>query len=294
MAAGILTVGLTSAAPAADTQDNPWLPLYADVMHYSASTGAQVNLADQATVRLKGDLLYIDDMPTARKVLAYMGVPIPDDMIGLLRIPDTPDALGGLLWAPVRFVRSGGIKADEALAFTQDDMLASLRATIERKRKDNPSLPATEVRRWVWPPHYDPEKHTMTYAALFLPPGSPATADGPVVFHGLAFGREGYIEVSMTAGLERAPRAQKAVTDFLAGLTFNNGKGVDPLGRTGAATTSLADAMNMDGFRKAPMVMPSVFADKLVPLVGGGLSIVALLALAFSAYRYRRRDARRW
>jgi uncharacterized membrane-anchored protein len=263
--------------------------LYNEAQARSFGSGARVDLIDQAVVRLSGSMFYVGDYDLAHQILTALKRPVPPEMLGILRGMDGLDSVG-----PVEFVREGPADADVLLSMTPDDLLASLTDSVERTNKAHPDQTQAEVRGWVIPPRYNPERHQMIWAALVVPKTDPEGRGGAVDYNAIAFGRDGYIKVTLTSSLEKAKGVDALLTAFLAGLKFNAGKGLDTLDKVTPVENLTAKAMHIDAFHRAPRQAPVVFADKWVPLVGAAIAVVAGSTLAWYAFRYRRRDARRW
>jgi uncharacterized membrane-anchored protein len=263
--------------------------LYYDAQAHSFGSASRIDLADQATVRLSGTMYYVADYDLAHQILTAMHRPVPPEMLGLLRAMDGLESAG-----PVEFVREGAADADILLAMTPDDLLASLTASADRANKAHPDQPQAEVRGWVIPPRYDPEKHQLIWAALIVPKDSLQSSGGTVEYNAIAFGREGYIKVTITSSMEKAKSIDALLTTFLGGLSFQPGKGLDTADKVTPVENLTAKAMHMDTIQRGPRQMPVVFADKWVPWVGAGIAVIAGSSLGLYAFRHRRREARRW
>jgi uncharacterized membrane-anchored protein len=279
-----------AAPPTANAERESIENLSRAVTHYSYSGPARVELGDQAVVRLSEPMFLLTDLDTSLKVLKLQQIPVPEHLLAVVHAPTETDMQS---WGTVEFVPSGSIDADDMQAWSATDMLTSLQDTVARENKEHPEHPMT-VRSWIQPPTYDAATHQVTWAALIIPQASPKDSGGVVTYNGVAFGRDGYIRISLVSTVERARVAEALITDFLHGLTFNPGKGYDVLAPKAREGNALARVLRMDDFHRAPIKLPSMFADKLVPLVGGGIALVAALALGIYALRYRRREARRW
>lgn len=265
--------------------------VFRDADRYTYGAPSRVDLGTQAVVRLADPLYLLVDMTSALKVLEILRLPVPDRLLGVLRGPVAVDTNA---WGTVEFVPAGSIDTDDMQSWSPADMLASLEETVARKNQQQPDK-QMDVRGWVQAPAYNPQTRQVTWAALILPKDAPRDSAGAVTYHGAIFGREGYIRVSIYSTTERAKAAQSLVQKFLNGITFNPGKGYDVLApKVKESSTALAQVMNMDGLRRAPTKMPSVFADQFVPIVGGVIALLSALALTFYVWRHRRREARRW
>ncbi|HVZ06933.1 MAG TPA: DUF2167 domain-containing protein [Rhodopila sp.] len=265
--------------------------IFMNADRHTFGSPARADLGDVARLRLLDLLYYLPDRDAAEQVLEVIGIPIPKYLLGLIRAP-LPS--GANLWGTVEYVPSASIDADDLQSWSAADLLASIDSTIAAQNKQYPQLP-TEVRGWIEPPSYDAKAHQVIWAALILPKGAPKNSSGEITFNAVAFGRDGFIRVTVFANTEQSATAVAMLKVFLAGLTFNPGKGYDALAAKTHDTKGLAEALRVNELHRAPIqVVPSAFADKVVPVVGAGIAAFALLVLAVWGYRYRRRNARRW
>ncbi len=251
----------------------------------------RVDLAGQATVRLSGDLVFMPAEPGGRVMRAF-DRPTPRGFLGLL------SGGGGLdYFGPVRFVPAGFTDADAMLAFSPDDVLASLRETVEHGNAARVAqgLDPLEARGWVQPPRYDPETHRLVWAALILPKVAPADSGGEVIYNAIAFGADGYIQLSVGASVELAPQAKAMTADFIGAVNFNPGKGYrDAVAGTAPAQNGLAAAMGLDSLRRAGTIGSPLFYDVLIPSIGGLVALIGAASLGFYVLRHMRREGRRW
>jgi uncharacterized membrane-anchored protein len=283
-----------SAAPKA--QDNaPGLldtpdKIFADAMRQSIGGPARADLGPEATVRLDDGQLVVPRDPAVR-LLKVSNKNFPPDLLALLMSSQGMDLPGY-----IRFVPSGYVDADAALGWTDDDFLDSLRDTVEHSNaeREKKGLPELEARRWVRPPHYNADAHTLTWAALIIPKSAPRESDGEIVFYGLAFGRDGYLRVAITSSVEQADEVGQMVDAFLRGVAFRPGKTYieyqhgDPRSPTG-----LAGAMGIDTLHKARDQSSFFASDVLIPTVGALVAGTGAISLFFYVQRHLRRMARR-
>lgn len=265
--------------------------VFTDVLHQSIGAPARADLGPEAAVRLGNDLLIIPHDPAVR-MLAVEGKTPPPGFLALLMGSAGLDAVG-----TVRFVPAGFVDSDSIRQWTAADMLDSLSETVERGNADRISegLPERQVRRWIRPPHYDPAAHTVSWAALIVPKSAPRESDGETIFHGLAFGRDGYIELTIPASVEQAYTVSGMVETFLMGVSFRPGKAYPPPQdapphQPGAG---LAAAMGMDSLHKVRDQGSFWTSDLLMPGVGAGVAGVGAISLFFYIQRHLRRIARR-
>lgn len=263
---------------------------FATAMRQSIGAPARADLGDQARVRLS-DLLIVMPREPAAKFLAVTHRPVPDHFVALLLGPDGINTPGY-----VSFVPSGFIDADSALAWTEDDILDSLRDTVERANAALAAkhLDAREVRRWVRAPHYDPQARQLTWAALIVPKSAPRESGGEVTVHALAFGRDGYIELSLVTSVEQAGDVGRTADSFLNGLSFVPGKAYgDAQPSDPRAAGGLAAAMGIDSLHKAASQASFWSSDRIVPVAGAIVAAIGALSLFVYVQRNMRREARR-
>ncbi len=286
---------LAAAAPAPGSNDARGMldtpdQAFADAMRQSTGAPARADLGDQASVRLDGTLVLVP-RDAATRLLTVTDRPVPKGFLALLMGSDGMDAPG-----IVRFVPAGYIDSDTALAWSADDFLDSLRDTVE---KTNPArvaqnLQEREARRWISPPHYLPESHQLTWAALIVPKSAPRETDGEITFHGLAFGRDGYIEITVVTSVQQADSVGRMVDTFLSGVTFVRGKSFgDAQPGDPRAPGGLAAAMGIDALHKARDTGSFWSSDRIIPAAGGLVAAVGAISLLFYIQRHMRREARR-
>lgn len=251
---------------------------------------ARADLGDQATERLDEDLLIVPKVPAAR-LLAAANRKVPADFVALLMGPDGMETPG-----IIRFVPAGFVDADAALAWSADDFMASLKDTVEHRNPDRVArnLEERSARRWIAPPKYDPETHQISWSALILPKSAPRESDGEITFHAIAFGREGYITLTMVTGVQKADEVGHMVDVFLAGLNFRPGKAYgDAQPGDRRAGGGLAAAMGLDSLHKAEATTSFWGSDTVVPVAGSIVAGIGALALMIYIQRQMRRASRR-
>lgn len=292
--AAILSGGLwlsALAAPAGqEALDSPENALR-DAMRQAVGAPARADLADQATLRLEQDLLFVPKEP-AERVLNASHIAIPKHFVALLVGSQGMDAAGILTFVPAGFVDS-----DTAIAWTPDDILASLRHTVEHRNaaRINQGLEPLDARRWVLPPSYEPERHRISWAAIIIPKSEPRGSDGEVIFNAVAFGRQGYIKLAVASSEQNAEPVKEMLTTFLGGLSFKPGKAYgDNLPGEPRSPEGLAGAMGIETLAKADTASSGGgSSDRLLPIVGGTVAVIGAFALFFNIHRQMRRNSRR-
>lgn len=127
-----------------------------------------------------------------------------------------------------------------------------------------------------------------------IPESAPKESDGEIVFHGLAFGRDGYIELTAEASVEGADAVGAMVDSFLLGVSFKPGKTYADFQKGDrVAPKGLAGAMGINSLHKAADHSSFWSSDVIVPVVGGLVALIGVIALYFYIQRYMRRLARR-
>jgi uncharacterized membrane-anchored protein len=264
--------------------------VFKSAMRQSVGAPARADIGEQATVRLSEGLMMVPRAPAAR-LLRVSKLAVPANFEALLVGSEGMDAPG-----IIRFVPAGFIDSNAALAWTADDMLSSLKDTVERGNPDRAKhdLLEREARRWVRAPHYDPETHQVSWAALILPKSAPRDSDGEITFHAIGFGREGYVELTVVTDMQKAEVIGQMVDDFLFGLNFQPGKSyVDVLPTDARAPAGLAGAMGLVSLHKAESGAGLLAGDTVVPAAGGIVAAVGALSLFIYIRRHLRREARR-
>jgi uncharacterized membrane-anchored protein len=289
--AAILTgfVGTTAIAAAPAAVETPEEIVNA-ALRQSIGAPARADIDDQATERLSDALVMIPREP-AEKWLVVANRQVPPDFKGLLLGADGLDALG-----IIRFVPAGHVDSDAALAWTADDMLASLKDTIERQNADRiaRNLQPLEARRWVQPPKYNPRTHQIQWAALILPKSAPIESDGETTYHAIGFGRDGYVELTVVTDVQKAAAIADMAEGFLSGLAFRPGKAYgDVVPTDGRAASGLAGAMGIDALHKATSSANFWSPDTVFPIVGGICAMIGGVSLFFYIQRNLRRESRR-
>jgi uncharacterized membrane-anchored protein len=227
----------------------------------------------------------------AGQLLTVTGQPAPPDLVGVLLGSQGMRATG-----IIRFIAAGFVDSDAALAFTAEDLLASLKTAVEHSNvaRLQQGLPEREARRWVLPPRYDPETHQLSWAALILPRNSPRESDGETIYYALGFGREGYVQLSIVSDVEQSDAITHMIDSFLASLVFQPNKAyVDFQPTDQRAVGGLAGAMGIESLDKARLTTSVWSADSVVSIAGCIVASIGGLALAVYAQRHGRREARR-
>jgi uncharacterized membrane-anchored protein len=285
----VALVALPDKGSADDLLETPD-QVVASAMRQSIGAPARADIGNQATARLTEALFIVPREPAAR-LLTVSNRPVPPDFEALLIGAEGMEAPGF-----IRFVPAGFIDSDAALAWTADDMLVSLKDTVERGNPDRlkNKLQELEARRWVRPPRYDPESHQLAWAALIVPKSAPRESDGEVTYHALGFGREGYVELTVVTGEQKAQEIGLMEDTFLIGLNFRPGKAYgDELPADRRAPAGLAGAMGLDSLHKAEVRASLLAGDTVVPVAGGIVAAIGALSLFIHIERHRRRNARR-
>jgi uncharacterized membrane-anchored protein len=293
--AALLSILIGSTARAAPPGDSPQLletpdQAYVSALRQAIGAPARAELANEAAARLEENLAIVPKDP-AIHLLTVLERDIPPDFIGLLLGADGIDAPG-----MIRFVPAGFIDADGALRWTPDDMLASLNDTVAHANpaRVKANQEPREARRWIVPPHYNPELHQLSWAALILPQSAASGSDGEITYHAIGFGRDGYVEVSVVTSVQGADEIGRMLDMFLAGLNFLPGKAygdVQPADRR--SPNGLAGAMGLDSLHAAALDTSFWASDMVVPVVGSAVAATGALGLLIYIYRHMRRLRRR-
>lgn len=263
---------------------------FAQALRESLGDPARAELADQAAVRLQDGLILIPREPAIR-LLTVNNRAVPPDFVALLLGHGGMETLGY-----IRFVSAGYTDADTILSWSPDDILDSLRDTVERENANRirQNLQEQEARRWVRAPRYSPEDHQLSWAALIVPKTAPRESGGEITTNALAFGREGYIQLTIASSLQQAENAGHMADSFLQGLSFRPGKAVpDVQPGDRRAPGGLPAAMGIDSLHKARAPGGMWPSDPIVPLTGSVVAGIGAVSLFIYIQRHLRRRARR-
>ncbi|PPQ35516.1 DUF2167 domain-containing protein [Rhodopila globiformis] len=290
-----LPIGAAATSPAAQAAapglfETP-ADAFADALRHSTGAPARADLGPDASVRLSGDLIVVPQDQAAR-LLVLWNLPVPPDLVALLLGPKGMDAPG-----IIRFVPAGFVDDATAASFAADDLQSSLGDTVARgnRARLQQHLPALEVRRWVRPPQYDPAAHQISWAALILPTTAPLGSDGTTTLNAVAFGRRGYIKLSMVTSVQDAGDAGQMFDASLSGLQFRPGAAYGDV-RPGdrRAPDGLAGALGMDALHKKRTMLGAWLLDNVTAIASGFLATVGALSLLVYFRRHRYLESRRW
>ncbi|OYV39033.1 MAG: hypothetical protein B7Z80_08410 [Rhodospirillales bacterium 20-64-7] len=277
-----------AAEPGSNVYETP-VQVFNDAIRQAIGGPGKADLGEDVTVRLAEGQLLVPN-PRAQQLLRLTGRSVPKDLIGLLMDGNGMD-LPGL----IRFVPAGFVDADAITGWRPADFLASLNDSLDRmnaeRRKQNqhPLL----ARGWVWPPHYDRDRHLLSWAALILPDNAPRGSDGAVAYYAVALGRDGFVELSFIASVEKADSIASMSNAFLNGLQFRAGKQYGDVTPTDKrADGGIAGVMGIDAFRRA-RGRSFWSTDAIIPAAGAFAVVVGAISLLFYTQRAMRRRARR-
>ena len=290
--------GALAASPGIGSDDKTALPailetpdqVFLEVLRQSIGAPARADIDDQATARLSDGLVIVPEAQAAR-LLTVMARPVPSDFKGLLLGSEGMEAAG-----IIRFIPSGFIDSDAALAWTPEDMLASLNDTVLRGNAERltHNLQEREARQWVQPPRYDPETHQLSWAALILPKTAARESDGEFTYHAIGFGREGYVHLTIVTSVQKAGEIGRMADAFRLGLYFRPGKAYgDAVPTDRRAPNGLAGAMEIDSLHKVRSEIGFWGPDIVIPVAGGIVATIGALSLLLYIQRHLRRESRR-
>jgi uncharacterized membrane-anchored protein len=263
---------------------------FATALRQSVGGPSRVDLGEQAIERLNENYLFVPKEPAAR-LLTIAHLEVPADFVGILLGPEGMQAPG-----IVRFVPAGFVDADTAPAWSADDMMASLKDTVERDNavRSQANLQEREVRRWIQPPRYNPQAHQISWSALVLSKSAPRDSDGEITFNAIGFGREGYVALCIITSVQKAADIGRMADFFLAGLSFRPGKAYgDTTAGDRRVPGGLAGAIGVDRLLKADLGISFWSSDRVFPVAGGIVAAIGALALFLHVQRTMRREARR-
>lgn len=262
-----------------------------DALSSGVGAPSKVDLLDQATLRLSGKLQYVP-RDIAIRVLTAFRRTVPDGLIGMLRISDREQWL-----ATIRFVGDGFVDPAGLKAWSDDDLLASLRDEIaatnpERERQGQTAL---EVTRWLIPPRYDAPLHVLEWAALTPPVTATRERDSDAEHNIAVFGRDGYLMIEIVAP---ATTLRDGGSDFrliVDNLHFNEGKTFEDFqrGRDRMASNGLEGLLGVRTLRHMTLLEGQLDSDRVMILAVGGSLVLGAGMLGLALVIVNRRRLRR-
>lgn len=290
--AGFLAVGISVAAPtiglAQQTRSAEQASGVAAALNRAMRTaiGApdHVALGPQATLQVPDDMLFIP-RPAADDMVTALGKPVPADYQGLIF-----NQAGGDWFGVLQAVTRGHVDVDEIRNWTANDIIASVRDSVERdneqriQRGDWPR----EVRRWVQAPTLDAAQHRLSWCLLILPKDSRRDAGGEVTCYVAAFSRAGYVRLALTTALDILRRQQAVPDTILTNIAFQPEQAFTDFkpGRDAADPAGLAGVFGIEHLRKADLkTRLRTFGEPLV--IPGSIALFVLLLAGIGAALYR-------
>lgn len=250
---------------------------------------AKIRLADQATLLLPADRVFIPQEP-ARKLAAEVGLELRAGAQGIV-LP----ARDKIEWlAPVEVLLDGHISASRD-QLDGAKLLAAFEASLPQVNAQRAAAgqPAVVLQGWMTPPELD-EKQRLSVCVNVSTENDPAGQDRFFNCEAWALGREGAIKVGVADAAGMAESLKGEAQALAGAIVFDHGKAYadfDPaIDR--AASYSAADLLIHDVSAKAPAApaAPAVaplaenapqgsILDKLTDplvLVGGGMVMLLL------------------
>jgi uncharacterized membrane-anchored protein len=172
---------------------------------------ARVDLLDQATLRMSGDLMFVPRTESAN-LLRATHHPVATDLVGLVL-----DANGTDWFGILHFVDDGFVPAQTVTEWSADDLLESLRTDGAGEAN---AQNEQEVRGWLQAPVYDAQKHSLTWATRFAPKDAPDTVSGQALYHAVLFGRNGYFQLDIDTAVDHLERQREDAAAVLRDMTF--------------------------------------------------------------------------
>lgn len=252
---------------------------------------SRVELLDQASLRLTGEMQFVPRDTAARLLRAYWR-PVPPGMIGLLRYTDRAQWI-----ATLRFVADGFVDPAELKSWSDEDLLASLRDEVaatnpERERQGRSAL---EVTGWLIPPRYDPTAHAVEWAALMPAVNATRERDSEAVHNIAVFGRDGYLLIEITGPAGNLRDGGADYRTIVDNLRYNPGKGFDDFqrGRDRMASNGLETLLGVRTLRHRTLLEGQLDSDRIMILVVGGGLVLGAGGLGLALMMVNRRRLRR-
>lgn len=243
---------------------------------------ASVDLAGQAKLVLGNDYVFVP-RKEANDYMKAAGNGDHPNMVGLvLGKTDT-----GQWMLAIEYVDDGYIREDDAKTWNADDLLKSLtegteEANVERKKAGHDTF---HVVGWIDKPAYDQAKHKLIWSMEAkvdgLPPSDVPGYDRIVNHKTYAFGRLGYLSLTLMTDKADIETSKIHATNILNAVHFEEGKryedfveGTDRVAEYGLAALVVGVVAKKLGF----LAMLGVFLVKAWKLIALG-SVVLLAAI---------------
>jgi len=288
--AALLVLLLPGAAWGQDAQSAAqaeWKAAMAAARKVHVAGPSDVKLADHATFKLPGGLIFI---PAAegKRLLVAMGNRVGSDILGVV-FPASDER-----WFVVmQFHKSGYIKDDDAKDWKADELLTSLKEGTEKSNaaRRTRGIGEIEVVGWVEIPAYDATKHRLVWSLSSREKNEPAGAERGINYNTYALGREGYISMNFVTGMKTIEAEKPIARTLLAALEYNDGKRYTDFN---SATDHVAEyglAALIGGVAAKKLGLFAVIAAffvKFAKLIG--IAVIALGSGAMKMFR-RRKEA---
>lgn len=263
-------------------------------LRIASGGGMHVALGDQATLTVPEHQFFLP-RPGADDLLRAADRPVPSDYTGMIIDDSAAD-----WFALLRVVAHGYVDAGAVTGWTANDVLASVRDTIDHA--NGPRIahgdPPLEARRWVQPPLYDAASRRLTWCVLIVARDARRDAGGEIVCHGATFGQSGYVKLSMTTTLDRWSWQTAIPGTILDQVAFLPGHGYADYraGTDADDPDGLAGVFGVERLRKADLkTRLRAFAQPLI--IPGAVTLIAALSIGLvvllSRWRHLRRPLRR-
>jgi uncharacterized membrane-anchored protein len=187
-----------------------------------SSGPSDIDLIDQATLKLPADYFFVPKAEGAR-VLRALGNVVNDSVfVGLVVGMRQNDQ-----WIVViRYIKEGYIKDDDAKNWNAEELLKNLKDGVDETNKDRSArgFPEMQVIGWVEPPGYDAGTHRLVWSLLAKDKDEPDNAQKSINYNTYALGRDGYFSLNLLSGSERIASEKAVAHELLADLSYNAGK----------------------------------------------------------------------
>jgi uncharacterized membrane-anchored protein len=235
-----------------------------------------VDLAGQAMFTIPAGTMFVP-MPAARGLLSTMGNASGPDLVGVL-LPQVRSE-----WMTViTFEKSGFVREVPAAKWDAGDLRASLQASNDEDNRVSrqQGLQQYELGPWLEDPAYDAARHRLTWSVAVSGLGDPVAETAN--YNAWLLGHDGILAFNLVSSPQRVEQRKPVLTELLATLTFNHGKGYEDFveSRDRVADFDITGIISRQPAKKpsSPIVGALI---KWIAVIVAGVALVAGLSRFF-------------
>ena len=205
------------------TQDqlSPAQKLWQDAVAAATVGPAKVKLADQATLSLDEEHIFIP-RAEAGKLMSAWGNTYGDSFQGMI----AAKAQDQYWVVTVDYINSGHIKDDEAKTWDAGELLQSLREGTEQGNEYRAEIGVAQLdlKGWIEVPDYDVTSHRLVWSIEMHERGAPADQAAVINYNTYALGRTGYFELNLVTDGRTIDSDKVHARRIINGIDYEFGK----------------------------------------------------------------------